>query len=230
MIWDETGDVGVIVMLTQTHDAGREKCSSYYPQGEPGTVLEIGEIVGSDPISDSEDDVEKDEPDKPSFQATVELQSSAYREELRSTESELLLRVGEKSKLVHHFLFTGFPDFGIPEDKDCEALLELVKESATKAASLSNPRVIHCSAGVGRSGTFIALDYLLNELSEGSMDVDDGKDHIVECVSELRKQRMMMVQSDTQFALLYALLKEQWLQRNEKGVDESKQKARSSRT
>ena len=74
---------------------------------------------------------------------------------------------------------------------------------------------MHCSAGVGRSGTFIALDYLLAELEEGALDrVPGNVDRISQLVDTLRQQRMMMVQGEAQFHFLYAMIKQQWLDRN----------------
>ena len=162
------------------------------------------------------------------FKAQVELLSSKNDSATRSTIRQLKLTVGKASKTVWHYLFEGWPDFGIPEGEDRVALLELVKQTASKAAvketSMSNaqteahnPRIVHCSAGVGRSGTFIALDYLLTELVEGALDdVKDEDDRIAECVDNLRSQRMMMVQGDVQFYFLYEVLKEQWIQRRAK--------------
>jgi protein-tyrosine phosphatase len=78
----------------------------------------------------------------------------------------------------------------------------------------ARPRIVHCSAGVGRSGTFIALDYLLHLLHTGELDhLPDDKDPIVELVDSLRQQRMMMVQGEGQFMFLYHVLREHWLAR-----------------
>lgn len=211
MVWNEVDDHGVIVMLTQTHEAGREKCFSYFPQTMEDSSLKIGEEAGSDQDSDS--DIGANQVSN-SFKATVELLSLEYLEPLRSTKRKMVLRVDGTPKMIHHYLFAGWPDFSIPEGEDRLALLELVKATAAKAGSPSNARIIHCSAGVGRSGTFIALDYLLDELAEGSMDTDSRQDLIMDCVNALRMQRMMMVQGDTQFSLLYKILKEQWLERH----------------
>lgn len=62
--------------------------------------------------------------------------------------------------------------------------------------SLTGPVVVHCSAGVGRSGTFIALDYLIEQAkSEGQVDV-------LGCVYKLRQSRVNMVQTPASDYLL----------------------------
>ena len=81
-----------------------------------------------------------------------------------------------------------------------------------------NPRIIHCSAGVGRSGTFIALDYLLSLMFSGQLDnLPEGSDPIAETVDSLRQQRMMMVQGESQFNFLYEVMREQMAARAQGG-------------
>ena len=143
---------------------------------------------------------------------------------------------------IQHLLFSGWPDFLIPEGEDRAALIELIRLSASLNRPPStaqtngtvngtsdfdhsaftedlsdNPRIIHCSAGVGRSGTFIALDYLFSLLYTHQLDDPQppDKDPIVETVDLLRQQRMMMVQGESQFNFLYEALREQmvaWMQ------------------
>lgn len=74
----------------------------------------------------------------------------------------------------------------------------------------------HCigSAGVGRSGTFITLDYFLREIEAGSIRQDENKDLVFETVNQLREQRMYMVQSQVQFQFIYQVLREQFQQRD----------------
>ena len=94
-----------------------------------------------------------------------------------------------------------------------------------KPPSLHKPRIVHCSAGVGRTGTFIALDFLLQELEDGKLDHVTGKDDdpVLECVKRLREQRMLMVYKPAQFVFIYQVLRERWLSRMErlmgKGAD-----------
>ena len=55
--------------------------------------------------------------------------------------------------------------------------------------SLDQPLLVHCSAGVGRTGTFVTLDMMLQQMrAEGTLSV-------CQCVRQLRTQRMKMVQT-----------------------------------
>ncbi|KAK8181940.1 protein-tyrosine phosphatase-like protein, partial [Phyllosticta capitalensis] len=201
MIWHECASPAVVVMLTQTHESGREKCFRYYPNdlNSPKMVVNEHDEFGDGDVWE------------------VTLISVTEDEHTRSKirELEMKNRNSGESKTVWHLLFEGWPDFSVPEGADKEALLNLVPLSLTKNSSNpSNPRIVHCSAGVGRSGTFIALDHLLSELAEGSLDdVPQGQDPIEETVEALRTQRMMMVQGESQFALLYETLREKWIER-----------------
>jgi len=231
MVASELKSPAVVVMLTQTHEAGREKCFQYYPLSEEESPLVI-------PPDESIGD---------GFQGAVELEGVEEHEKSRSQIRSLKLRVEAENnepleKDIKHLLFSGWPDFLVPEGDDRAALVELVRLSAslnrpassgssahTNGSSFAsdlastdedNPRVIHCSAGVGRSGTFIALDYLLSLMHAGQLDdLPPTRDPIAECVDELRKQRMMMVQGESQFNFLYDVLRELYLARQNGAED-----------
>ncbi|KAF2427655.1 phosphatases II [Tothia fuscella] len=198
MIWHETTSPAVIVMLTQTHESGKEKCFQYFPHSMDSPVQIINE---NDEFGDG-------------FTATLTLKSIEEDTSTRSTIRELELKNAEgETKVVWHLLFGGWPDFLIPEGEDRAALIKLVALSSSKNAA-DSPRIVHCSAGVGRSGTFIALDYLLHELEEGNLDeVSKDEDPISDAVDELRKQRMMMVQGEQQYWFLYDVLRDLWVER-----------------
>lgn len=196
MIWQECSGPAVIVMLTQTHEAGREKCFQYFPTDMEDPTMEI----------DEDDEFEDD------FKATLSLKSVTEDTNTQSTIRELELKTEDgEVKTVWHLLFSGWPDFSIPEDESRDALVRLIQLSAEKNTDPSSPRVVHCSAGVGRSGTFIALDWLIAELQEGGFEgFGEDADPISDVVDELRQQRMMMVQSDSQYNFLYDLTKQLW--------------------
>jgi protein-tyrosine phosphatase len=199
MIWQECSGPAVIVMLTQTHESGREKCYQYFPSDLEDATMEI-----------TEDDEFDDD-----FKATLTLKNITEDSSTQSTIREMELKTEDgQTKTIWHLLFSGWPDFSIPEDESRGALVRLVQLSAEKNTDSKSPRIVHCSAGVGRSGTFIALDWLLAELEEDSLDnLGDDTDPITDIVDELRQQRMMMVQSESQYGFLYDLMRQLWKDR-----------------
>ena len=183
-------------MLTQLAEGSKEKCSQYYPEDLEHDALQV--ILTSDSGEEREGHVKVVEKD--------------YHEASKSTIRKLVLACGEETKTVWHLLFLGWSDYGIPGDEDRNSLLELIKLSRIKNDSPENARIIHCSAGVGRSGTFIALEHLLGELTHGRFsEAKDSDDLIYDTVDELRKQRMTMVQSLDQFRFLYDLLRNEYV-------------------
>ena len=77
-----------------------------------------------------------------------------------------------------------------------------------------SPRIIHCSAGVGRTGTFITLEHLMRELDAGFLedyDADgEGPDLVFRTVEALREQRKLMVQAEGQYLFIYQVLRKLW--------------------
>ena len=199
MIWQETTDVAVIVMLTQTHDGTTEKCFQYFPLN-----VEVGSFK-VEPLDEVRDTPE----------GSVTLLEYYQDVDSRTAVRKLCLKFGEETKDVWHFLFSGWPDFSVPEDNDRAALLALLKLCAQKNTSPTNPRIIHCSAGVGRSGTFIALEHLLAQVESGAiLDAKEDEDIIYDVVNCLREQRMLMVQTEGQYQFLYEVIRDQLKERH----------------
>ena len=67
---------------------------------------------------------------------------------------------------VYHFYFKNWPDNGVPHDSD--AFLGFLDCASLKQSTLTSeglspgPIIVHCSAGIGRTGTFIVIDILIN--------------------------------------------------------------------
>ncbi|KAH8275290.1 hypothetical protein KR026_004701, partial [Drosophila bipectinata] len=104
-------------------------------------------------------------------------------------------KYGFKEKVVH-FYFKKWPDHGVPEDPT--HLITFVKKVKSERRPNFSPIVVHCSAGVGRTGTFIGLDIIMQRLKS------ESKINIFETVKKLRFQRMKMVQTLQQYTFLYA--------------------------
>ncbi|OXB57581.1 hypothetical protein ASZ78_008290, partial [Callipepla squamata] len=91
---------------------------------------------------------------------------------------------------VMHFNYTAWPDHGVPTANAAESILQFVQMVRQKSLKSKGPMIIHCSAGVGRTGTFIALDRLLQHIRDHEF-VD-----ILGLVSDMRSYRMSMVQTE----------------------------------
>lgn len=75
--------------------------------------------------------------------------------------TELLVSRGNEQRTIRHFHFVTWPDFGVVPP---QTLVRFVRAFRDRIKPDQRPVVVHCSAGVGRSGTFIALDRLLQQI------------------------------------------------------------------
>ncbi|KAI1743876.1 hypothetical protein F4680DRAFT_444572 [Xylaria scruposa] len=195
----------VIVMLTDTHDGYMEKCYPYFPRDAHAEGIDVGE---TDEFEDG-------------FRARVTCISTEERQDGAIQMRKLNLHVDGRSDItVWHLLYRRWPDFGVPKVEDYDSFFELMKLSRELNTNPTNPRIIHCSAGVGRTGTFITLETLMREIEEGAMDYLDpdenesNEDLVFKTVNRLREQRRTMVQADSQYAFIYKVLRRQWLERH----------------
>ncbi|XP_053398126.1 tyrosine-protein phosphatase 10D-like [Mercenaria mercenaria] len=172
MIWEQ--NVDTIVMLTKLMEEGRQKCDKYWPN--LGEHVCYGDLV-------------------------VSLQSESNLSDY--TIKILEVKKKEERKMVRHFSYLKWPDMGCPETP--KLLLEFVKAVRQyinrEKRTTSGPTVVHCSSGVGRTGTFIAVDYLLQHIRDHD-DVD-----IFSLVLEMRNHRLNMVQTEDQYVYIHDCLK-----------------------
>ncbi|KAK3742283.1 hypothetical protein QZH41_013100, partial [Actinostola sp. cb2023] len=90
-------------------------------------------------------------------------------------------------RIVTHFFFTSWPDHDVPDY--ATGLLELWKRVKKKQLGDDRgPMIVHCSAGVGRTGAFIVIDAMMQQIES------DGEIDVFIYVTKLRAQRNMMVQ------------------------------------
>jgi len=112
--------------------------------------------------------------------------------------NEFRMMRGDTVRTIRHFHFTTWPDFGVPEPP--QTLVRFVRAFRERVSPEQRPIVVHCSAGVGRSGTFIALDRILQGIRK--YDVVD----IFGIVYEMRKERVWMVQTEQQYICIHQCL------------------------
>lgn len=128
---------------------------------------------------------------------------------------------GLKQKVIH-FYFKKWPDHGCPTDP--MHLITFIRKVKVEKIPSYSPIVVHCSAGVGRTGTFIGLDIIMQRLK------NESKINIYETVKKLRFQRMKMVQTLAQYTFLYTCTYELVKHKNTRSIakEESKTKKKVS--
>ncbi|XP_043341904.1 receptor-type tyrosine-protein phosphatase V-like isoform X3 [Cervus canadensis] len=171
LVWEQ--QVHVIVMLTVGMENGRVLCEHYWP-------------ADSRPITHGP--------------VTILLLAEQPQDEWTTREFQLHHAAQQRQRRVKQLQFTTWPDHSVPEaPSSLLAFVELVREQA-RATVGAGPLLVHCSAGVGRSGTFVALWRLLRQLEE-EQAVD-----VFHAVHVLRLHRPLMIQTPSQYIFLHSCL------------------------
>ena len=160
--------VSTIVMLTRLVELGKEKCMGYWPES-----VGTSEMYGY---------------------ATVALQKEEHF--TGYSVRNLVLSTGDNRKIkVTQFHYTAWPDHDVPQLYN--NLMDFTLSVKQHRKKERVPLLVHCSAGVGRSGTFISLYNLLEAVSSGDPI------SIYRIVSEMREHRPQMVQTFNQYKFIY---------------------------
>ncbi|XP_060581444.1 receptor-type tyrosine-protein phosphatase epsilon-like [Ruditapes philippinarum] len=114
------------------------------------------------------------------------------------TVREFEISKKQEKRCVIQLHFTAWPDKTVPED--VTSLIEFRQRVIQTPTDSSGPVIVHCSAGIGRTGTFIALDRLIREGQK------TNEINVFECVQNMRQQRIKMVQTLEQYVYIYKAL------------------------
>ena len=111
---------------------------------------------------------------------------------------------------MYQFHFIGWPDHGAPDISNGE-VFEIFCEINKKVDELNkgkDPIIVHCSAGVGRTGTFVSM-YLLEKeiMKQIKYKFDFIRFNIFNLVRKIKEMRMYMVQAPPQYEFIYSFVK-----------------------
>ncbi|KAG8440287.1 hypothetical protein GDO86_006158 [Hymenochirus boettgeri] len=176
MVWEQ--NILVIVMTTRVEEGGHRKCGQYWPLSH-GSAESYGAV-------------------------TVTNKATENHQHYKQSTLELSIRQGKEKRLISHMQFLSWPDFGVPSSANalncfrCAVKKEqqrLVQDlgSNWKGPLEGPPIVVHCSAGIGRTGTFCTLDICMSQLDHM------GTINIRQTVQRMRRQRAFSIQTPEQY-------------------------------
>lgn len=175
MVWDN--DTPCIVMLTNLIEkekgTEKEKQKCYKYWPDDTTSEKYGSII---------------------VKTNTNIKKDGY--EIR----ELEVTKNSTTKTVKHYWFNSWPDQGVPTEK--KKLLDMIIDCNDYFQEPDKPWIIHCSAGVGRTGTFIAIDHGIR-LHQNKKSIS-----VIDIIKNIRKYRNFLVQNFDQANFVNQTLEE----------------------
>ncbi|XP_052788638.1 tyrosine-protein phosphatase 10D-like [Mya arenaria] len=175
MIWEQ--NVTIIVMLTLCKEGQKIKCEQYWPD-EVGDPKQYGEVV---------------------------VEMTSYSNIKIYDVRVFKIRNGSQTRTIKHFHFLTWQDF--QANVKHELILNFIRDvrHPIQPPDKVGPMIVHCSAGVGRTGTYLAIDYFMQFIDEHNFDVEID---IFDFVLKMRANRIYMVQTEQQYVFIHDCVKE----------------------
>jgi protein tyrosine phosphatase len=169
MTWDQASMS--ILMLTKLVEDGRTKAHPYWNES-PDEILSLENGL------------------------SVQLMTTCTTDDLLLRTFKLCNRNNPTSqpRMLTHLQYTGWPDHDVPVDYT--SFIALIQFYRQLKPSISGPIIVHCSAGIGRSGTLIAFDIALDQIKDQiQTGASDPTISLPSIIYRLREQRYGMVQT-----------------------------------
>ena len=167
-------------MLTNLEESGRKKCAVYWPDDEKGrlSIAQAGKY------------------------GSITLNHVSQTQTRQYIVAQLTIEHAGETRNLMHVWYNTWPEKGTPQDKQgvplCAPFLEMMHEIDETMQYLDGPVLVHCSAGIGRTGVYLATDICTGDLQM------QGHADIVKTVNELRSDRGGLVQDSAQLTYVHS--------------------------
>ena len=121
-------------------------------------------------------------------------------------EIKLINLSNKEERIVYQVHFTGWPDHGIPEYRDGKVFkfFSEINKLVDQLNDGQKPIIVHCSAGVGRTGTYVSMYLLEKEIDKQIGDkCPIIRINVFNLVRKIKEMRLYMVQTPQQYLFVY---------------------------
>eukprot|EP01125_Pyxidicula_operculata_P004207 TRINITY_DN161_c0_g1_i2.p1 TRINITY_DN161_c0_g1~~TRINITY_DN161_c0_g1_i2.p1 ORF type:complete len:255 (+),score=28.81 TRINITY_DN161_c0_g1_i2:395-1159(+) len=234
MIWDEK--VQIIVMLTNLEEGGRVKAHQYWPKvgskqyGKYCVSMVSTEDCGGNYCIRTFT-IQKGNLESQAGASSLSMTRAASSKV--PDDSNTSTKYAKRT--IYQYHFQTWPDMGVPTDPS--SLLTMIDDINAKVQKLNGsvsmkdegddddddnskavvpPLVVHCSAGIGRTGSYVVIDSVIKKLKEeGEDDTESLK--LQPILSKMRQQRPGFVQQKAQYIFCYNAIKHAITSRDDVG-------------
>jgi len=166
----------VIVMLTNIIENGIKKCDQYWPNLNDS--IKYGRFIIENIKEDNIDNI------------------------FIKREFKIINLNTNESKIIRQYHYIAWPDHGVPSSfSEFITFLDYIEKE-----TLEGPIVVHCSAGIGRSGTFCVVKHIIDEILK--KDLPFNSSFIKDLVTQMRRERIGSVQTLGQYEFCFNVLDE----------------------